>query len=339
MTWGQPELLPLVWLLLPIAAVVAAVTRQKRGRLARIAESSALARLAPHLNQSRIGLRTAIWLVAIGICLLSLARPQWGERWEEVRRTGLDVIVALDTSKSMLAQDLKPSRLEQAKWGLRDLAQRLRGDRIGLVSFAGSSFLQCPLTSDYGAFMMTLDDVFVGIIPRGGTAIADSLKTAIKNFDPDSPADQVIMLITDGEDHEGDPLSLLPELKKKGIRVLSIGIGSDEGDLIPVSEGRGNVGYLKDREGNVVKSTLQEDVLQRLALETGGAYVRAAPGDLGMERIVEEGFARLERSEADSRLRKAHKDRFAWFVGVALILLAIEAILSQGFPLRKGAAA
>lgn len=296
-----------------------------------------LSKLAPRSHLSRTRWKIACWLVALGLCMTALARPQWGERWEEVRRKGLDVIVALDTSKSMLAEDLKPSRLEQAKWGLRDLAQRLRGDRIGLVSFAGSSFLQCPLTTDYAAFMLTLDDVYVGIIPRGGTAIADSLQTAMKNFDPDSPADQAIILITDGEDHDGDPLSLLPELKKRNIRVYSIGIGSEEGELIPVRGENGRSGYLKDREGNVVKSTLREDVLQRLALETGGAYVRAAPGDLGMERIVEEGFATMQRADADTRLRKAYEDRFGWFVGTALILLGIEAFLGQRFPFRKGA--
>ncbi|NCD23515.1 MAG: VWA domain-containing protein, partial [Spartobacteria bacterium] len=256
-----------------------------------------------------------------------LARPQWGFRWEEVRRKGLDLVVALDTSRSMMASDIKPTRLQQAKWGIRDLLRNLRGDRVGLVPFAGSSILQCPLTIDYAAFAMTLDDVYSGIIPKGGTALEQALRTAIAAFPADRTADRVILLITDGEDHEGDPLALLPELKDKGIRVYTIGIGTLEGEMVPAGDNQG--GYFKDRQGQIVKTALKEDMLQKLALGTGGTYVRSAPGDTGLERVFNESIANLKRSEQENRTAKIYEERFVWPIAAALLLLAWEALLGD----------
>ena len=259
--------------------------------------------------------------------MLALARPQWGFRWEEVRRKGLDLMVVMDTSRSMMASDFKPSRLQQAKLGVRDLLRKLRGDRVGLVPFAGSSLLQCPLTIDYAAFAMTLDDLYAGIIPRGGTAIEQALRTASGAFPADGTADRVILLITDGEDHEGDPLALLPELKEQNIRVYTIGIGTLEGEMVPAADGQG--GYFKDRQGQIVKTALKEDVLQKLALGTGGTYVRSAPGDTGLERVFNESINSLKRSEQETRTAKIYEERFLWPIAAALLLLAWEALLSD----------
>ncbi len=334
MMWGTPERLVLLWALIPLAWLVLGLARRRQRGLALITDSSMLPRLVTSRTERRTFWRAILWLAAIGCLLLSLARPQWGEHWEEVHRRGLDVIIALDTSKSMLARDLKPNRLEQAKWGIRDLVQQLKGDRIGLIAFAGTSFLQCPLTVDYSAFMMSLDDTYIGIIPRGGTAITHALETASKSFDIESNADRVVLLITDGEDHEGDPADLLAELKEKNIRVFAIGVGSEEGELIPVKQRNGTVSFLKDREGNVVKTSLSEAPLERLALETGGAYVRAGAGDFGVEQIVEQGLANLKRIDSEGRRMRTFHDRYMWFVGAALLLLAIEAAIGPG-PLRR----
>ncbi len=321
--WGRPE-----WLWLLAAWAVAgwaafALLRRRSRRLAELADPALWPQLLPARDERRLRRKLALWVLAGALVAASLARPQWGTRWEEVRRRGLQIVVALDTSNSMLAVDLKPTRLQQAKWGVRDLVARLKGDRIALLAFAGASFLQCPMTIDYAAFLMTLEDLGAGIIPRGGTAIAQALRGAMDAFDYQSAGDRVVILVTDGEDHEGDVNSVLGDLKEKGIKVFAVGVGTPEGELIPAEKVAG--GFLKDRQGNVVKSELREETLARLAVATGGAYVRAAPGDFGLERIYEQGILPLRREAQESRMARMHEDRGAWFIGLALLLLAVEA--------------
>jgi len=324
--WGNPDWLPWLLLLLPIAGLLVALTRRRENRLRRLIAAELIPLLAPARDPRLIRRRNVLWFLAITSTAVALARPQWGFQWQEVKRRGLDIIIVLDTSRSMLAQDIKPDRLQQAKWGVRDLVGKLAGDRIGLVTFAGSSFLECPLTIDYAAFLMTLDDAYVGIIPKGGTAISQALRTAAEAFGGDSTADRAIVLITDGEDHEGAPLSLVDELKKQNIRVYAVGVGTAEGDLVPDESGSG---FLKDRSGNVVKTALREDVLGQLALQTGGTYVRSAPGDFGLDRVFDEGIARMKRDEQDSRMIKAYEDRFHWLLAAAMLCLTAEAALRR----------
>ena len=327
MKWGNVQLLVWLPLAIPLAWALFALLRRRRAALAQLVDPALLGVLAPAWNPARAKSRLVLRVLALALLVAALARPQWGFRWEEVRRKGIDLVVALDTSRSMMASDIKPTRLQQAKWGIRDLLRNLRGDRVGLVPFAGSSILQCPLTIDYAAFAMTLDDVYSGIIPKGGTAIEQALRTAVAAFPADRTADRVILLITDGEDHEGDPLALLPELKEKGIRVYTIGIGTLEGEMVPAGDGQG--GYFKDRQGQIVKTALKEDVLQKLALGTGGTYVRSAPGDTGLERVFNESIANLKRSEQENRTAKIYEERFVWPIAAALLLLAWEALLSD----------
>jgi Ca-activated chloride channel family protein len=327
MKWGAAQMFGALWLMIPLGLAVYFLLKQRRRRRESLAEAGVFMQLAPGWVPGRLRVRATLWLAAVLLALLALARPQWGFHLEEVKRRGLDIVVVLDTSRSMLAEDIKPNRLQQAKWGIRDLVGRLRGDRIGLVAFAGSSFLQCPLTIDYAAFLMTLEDVYAGIIPRGGTAITQALRTAMESFEKNPDADRAIVLITDGEDHEGNPVELVDELKRENIRVYSIGVGSTDGELIPQSGDQGGTGFLKDRQGRVVKTSLKEDVLQRIALSTGGAYVRSAPGDTGLEKIFEQGLATLKRDDGESKTVRIYEDRFAWLVGAALLLLLIEAAL------------
>ncbi|MBU0678338.1 MAG: VWA domain-containing protein [Verrucomicrobia bacterium] len=329
MKWADPDALQGLWKLILLAVVLYVGVRHRRRRLAKMADPRALAALAGNLHPTRYQHRQMLWFIAVALLFLSVARPQWGFKWQEVKRRGLDMIVVLDTSNSMLATDVKPNRLQRAKWGIKDVIQNLKGDRVGLVTFAGSAFLQCPLTIDYGAFLMNLEDVYAGIIPRGGTAISQALQKAIESFDDKTGADRVIVLITDGEDHEGDPRSLLPLLKEEKIKVYSVGVGSLEGDLIPQQDDGGRMGFLKNKNGEVVKSALQESALQDLALATGGSYVRSAPGDFGLDRLVEQGMANLQRDERESRMVKQYEDRFTWFIAAAMILLAVEAVWTE----------
>lgn len=328
MHWGNPIYLHLLWVWALAALLLWRLARWRQNRLHQLADASALARLAPDWRPERMQRRLLVWLAALLLIVLALARPQWGSRWEEVKRRGLDLLVALDTSRSMLAQDLKPTRLQQAKWGVRDLVHQLRGDRIGLVNFAGTSYLQCPLTIDYAAFLMTLDDALVGSVPRGGTAIAQALETALEAFRKQSEGERVLLLISDGEDHEGHPLALLDELRKEHIRIYAVGMGTTEGELLPAPAGQ--AGFQKDEQGRVIKSSLQEDTLSKLALETGGAYVRAVPGDTGLERLFNEHIKPLARQEGEARLLKVYEDRAGWFLAGALLLLVVEA----GWSLR-----
>ena len=327
MKWGNVQLLYWLPLAIPLAWALFALPRRRRAALAQLVDPALLGVLAPAWNPARAQSRLVLRVLALALLVLALARPQWGFHWEDVHRKGLDLLVVLDTSRSMMASDIKPTRLQQAKWGIRDLLRHLRGDRVGLVPFAGSSILQCPLTIDYAAFAMTLDDVYSGIIPKGGTALEQALRTAIDSFPKDGAADRVVLLVTDGEDHEGDPLKLLPELKEKNIRVYTIGIGTLAGEMVPGADGQG--AYFKDRQGQIVKTALKEAVLQKLALGTGGTYVRSAPGDTGLERVFNESINNLKRSEQETRTAKIYEERFVWAIAAALLLLAWEALLSD----------
>lgn len=328
MKWGHPDTLIWLWLMAPLAWFLFRRIRRRENLLGQLIDRNLWPHVIPGRNQSAIRRRQTLWLIALALCILALARPQWGFSWMEVSRKGLDVMVVLDTSNSMLAEDIKPNRLKQAKWGIQDLVKILNGDRIGLLCFAGGNFLQCPLTIDYAAFLMMLNDVYAGMIPRGGTAITPALQKAMESFDFTSSADKAIVLITDGEDHEGNPTSLLNTLKEKNIRVYSIGVGTRDGELIPSIDDQ-QQGYLKDRQGRVVKTALQEAPLRELALGTGGIYVRSAPGDFGFDRIVRDGLSKLTKDEQESRMVKAYEDRFMWLVGAALILLIAEALTTE----------
>ncbi len=327
MKFGSPEFINWLWLLLPLVVVVIIQHRRRVARLAELISSAVWETVIPGHKRKGTRSRTILRLLALFCIGLALTRPQWGFKWEEVRQRGLDIVLVLDTSKSMLAADIKPSRLQQAKWAARDFVRHLKGDRIGLVAFAGSSFLQCPVTIDYAAFTMMLDDLYAGIIPRGGTAIGQALKTATESFDETSEADRIIILITDGEDHEGDPVEMAQTLKNKNIRLYSIGVGTAEGELIPAGDGGG---YLKDEQGRIVKSALNETLLEKLASTTGGFYVRSAPGDFGFDRIYKLGIAGLQRDEQETRLAKVYEERFVWFAGAALLLLLTEALIVTG---------
>jgi Ca-activated chloride channel family protein len=324
MRFGSPEFFKWLLLILPLIVVLIILHRQRSKRLNQLISSTVWDTVLPGHSPKRSRRRTVLRVLALLCIGLALTRPQWGYKMEEVRHRGLDILVVLDTSKSMLATDIRPNRLQQAKWAVRDFVRHLKGDRIGLIAFAGSSFLQCPVTVDYAAFTMMLDDLYAGIIPRGGTAIAQALDTAADSFDRSTDADKVIILITDGEDHEGDPLKMAAQLQDEKIRLYSIGVGTPEGELIPAENG----GYVKDNQGRVVKSTINETLLEQLARETGGFYVRSAPGDFGLDRIYRLGISGLQREEQETRLAKVYEERFGWFAGGALLLLLLESLIA-----------
>jgi Ca-activated chloride channel family protein len=233
----------------------------------------------------------------------------------------------------MRADDFKPSRLQRAKWGVEEMVKTLKGDRIGLVAFAGQGVLQCPFTLDYGAFMMHMQDLFPGIVPIGGTNLEKALETAMSSFEETSDADNVILLITDGENHTGSLDNILSELDKKKIRVFAVGVGTPEGSLIPLDDDTN--AYLKNRQEEVVKSTLDEKPLRRLTSSTGGLYIRATPVNFGVDEIINEGLAPLKRAQLDSQQVKEMEDRYQIFLGVGLLLLFLERFARIPLLFRK----
>jgi Ca-activated chloride channel family protein len=293
----------------------------RKAALEKFCQRELLDELLSGMDYKRRILKDALVVLAAAFMLFALMRPQWGFHWEEVKRKGVDILIALDTSKSMLAEDVKPSRFERSKLAIRDLVRNLKGDRIGLIAFSGSAFLQCPLTLDYGGFLLSLDNTGIDTIPKGGTSITSAIREAIRSYEGAQKKYKVLVIITDGEDHVGDPLQAAEEAKKEGIRIFCIGIGTREGELIPVTDESGQKAFLKDIRGNVVKSRLDETVLQKIAINTGGVYVRATNAEFGLDLIYREKISRMEKRELESKMNKHYEERFQIFLWLALVAL------------------
>ncbi len=327
--WAYPD--RWVWLL-AVPALIGFLFWARR-RLRRDMERFAGQGLLAHLTDSVLWQRRVMRavLLVIGLCsvLLALVGPQWGFEWEEVKRRGVDILIAIDVSKSMLAEDVKPNRLERAKLAVRELVPMLQGDRIGLVLFSGSSFVQCPLTADYGAFLMILDEANPDLIPRGGTALADAVRTSLAAFEAASTGDKALVLITDGEDHEGDALAAVRDAVKAGARIFCVGMGTPEGELIPITDAAGGRTFLKDRQGRTVKSRLDETTLAQMAQETGGSYVRATPTSLGLDLLYRDRISKLSPSETEDTLRQRYQHRFQWPLAFGWLLLMLEMLFSD----------
>ena len=319
------------WLALgPVLVVFLAwAYRARRRALTRFAAQPLAERLTRNVRPVVRRWKAGLLVVGILLLVLALAQPRWDYEWRQVKRKGVDVFVLLDVSKSMLTEDVRPNRLTQAKFAVEDLLTKLQGDRVGLIAFAGTAFVQCPLTVDYEAFRLALREADPHVIPRGGTAIAVALRTAVKAFEAGEGHDRAVVIITDGESTEGDAVAAAEEAAKTGARIYAIGVGSVEGELIPVREEGKGMEFLKDREGKVIKSRLDEETLQQLALKTQGIYVRSAAGDFGMETVYEKGIAQLQRTAHEERLQKKFYERFQWPLGVGLVLLAIEMFVSD----------
>ena len=329
MQFGNPTSFWLLGLAPVLAVFLVWAFRARRRALARFASQPLLQRLAESVRPVARRWKAVLIVMAMTLAASALTQPRWGFEWREVKHKGVDVFVLLDVSKSMLTEDVRPNRLTQAKYAVQDLLEKLRGDRIGLVAFAGTAFVQCPLTVDYEAFHLTLKDADTRIIPRGGTAIGTAIRTVLKAFEAGEGRDRAIVLITDGEETESDALAAADEAAKAGVKIYAIGVGTAEGELIPVREDGKPMEFLKDREGKVVKSQLDEETLKQLALKTGGIYVRSAAGDFGIDTIYEKGIAQLQRKEYEARLQKRYFERFQWPLGIAFALLVVEAFASD----------
>lgn len=295
----------------------------------RFAQKNMIEGIAPSLSLARKISKAVLIATALILCIFSLARPQWGFEWQEIKRAGLDVLIAIDVSKSMLARDMKPNRLERSKYAVKDLIKKLNGDRIGLVAFAGTAFLQCPLTIDYNGFLLAMDDLNTETIPRPGTSVSSAIKEAIDIFKGPEKKFKVLILITDGEELEGDAMDLANKAAQAGIKIYSVGVGTAEGDLIPAIDEHGERAYLADKHGQVIKTRLNEDLLKKIAVATGGSYVHAMPGDFGLTLLYDKSISKLEKRDIEAKMKKHYQERYQIFLGIAAALLLLEPLLSE----------
>jgi Ca-activated chloride channel homolog len=322
----------LFWLLLILPAMFFLfwfTNRQKQKLLAHFISARLLPVLTMGISPARQKLRFAFLILAVAFLIVALARPQYGFDLEEVSQNGLDIVVAIDTSKSMLTTDIAPDRLERAKLAALELMQRAGTDRMGLVAFAGDAFLECPLTIDNTAFQQSAQALNVNSIPQGGTAIAEAINTALMAF-KEKGHHKALVLLTDGEDNDSESgaLAAAQNAAKDGLKIFTIGIGTAAGDLIRVTDANGNSDYVRDEQGNVVKSHLNENLLQQIAGATGGFYLPLRGADT-MDTLYERGLEPLPKSESSEKLIRRYHEQFQWPLGTAILLLLAEIFLPE----------
>ena len=315
--------------LLPILLGVFLLYRRWRRRaLNNFGDESLVKRMMPEVAFSRPGWKFSLYLLAVASLIMGLANPQIGTVTEEGERKGADLMILLDVSNSMMAGDLPPNRLENAKRGISRLIDQLRSDRIGIIVFAGESYVQLPITSDYAAAKLFLNHISTDMVPTQGTAIGTAIDMAMKTFDQVSGTSKAMIVMTDGENHEDDAVAAAQRAQSAGVVVHVIGLGSPEGAPVPRFEGGNPVGFIKDEEGKTVVSKLNESMCQEIAAAAGGMYVRASTGGSGLEVVMEQ-VDKMEKKAVDVRLFKSYEDRFQLFVGVALLLLLVEFFISN----------
>jgi len=323
MTLARPELLALLWLL-PLALwVLWRGERRRRQRLALVIGRNAAAS-GVDLRPARTVVKVTLLILTLAVLIIALARPRWGFAWTDVKRHGSDIIIAVDVSQSMLAQDVNPSRIERAKHEILDLLPVLKGDRIGLVAFAGDAFVECPLTEDYAAMRMFVGFLGPDLIPLQGTDLKGAINTSMKALFDGSPGGtegRAIILITDGEDQEPDAEKAAAAAKDKGVKIYALGIGTPDGAPIPDPNG----GFKKDAAGNMVVTRPNEKALSRLAASSGGVFARSEAGGGDLERIYVSGIRQqVAQREYQATREKLWFERFQWFVGLAILLLVAE---------------
>lgn len=338
----NPPALNWLWLVAALA-VVATLALRRRARALRVfADHPLLAQIAPRASVTRPALRAALALGGLVFLVLAIMDPRWGAEVEEVKRRGAEVFLVVDVSRSMTAQDATPNRLERARQFCEDVVDAVAGDRVGLIEFAGTAALRTPLTLNYGAFRMQLQDLKPLSGARGGTALANAIDLAVKSFPPTAATSRAILVLSDGENLEGgaSPVDAAREaLEKHGVHVYTIGIGDPrEGARIPVTQRGGAVQYLV-HDNQEVWSRMDEGTLREIATAGGGAYIPAQTGQVNIARAYEETIGQLERQEFDSATVTRRTPRFQWFAGLAFALLLGSTVLPDRSTARKEALA
>ena len=312
-------------LLIPVFFVIQVVVLKLRKRkIRKFGDEELVEQLMPSYSRAKVWLRLSLFSLAFLFFSLGMARPQIGAVLKEHTARGAEVMIVLDVSNSMLAEDYSPNRLERAKLAISRVVDKLRDDRIGLVVFAGNSFVQLPITTDYVSAKMFLNSISTGSVPIQGTAMGEAISTALRSFSAQSDKSRAIIVITDGENHEDDPVAAAEQAASMGVRVFTIGVGSPQGTMIPLEDG----GYLEDREGNPVVTRLDDKILQDVAAAGKGLYIHAGNREFGLEPIINE-IARMDDEEYNSIVFEEYDELYMYFLAVALFFLLIEMLVGD----------
>jgi len=338
MKFSHPYLLFLLWGAIPLLGIMVYGIQRHKKILARFAHSAVYPYILPGFSYTRKWIKSVLVVTAFSLALIALAEPKAGFRWEKTTQKGVDIMIALDCSRSMLAQDVSPTRLTRAKREIIDLTRLLHSDRAGLIAFAGQALLQCPLTLDYQAFQIFLDALTPDYLPVGGTDLTEALTTCYKGFEPESDTEKAIILITDGEDTAGEEaalMELVQKFAKEKIRIFAIGVGDPAGAPIPRKGG----GFERDGNGDIILSRVDETMLKKITAMTQGRYVRSVAGDMDLELIYSKDILNtMERKQLTQGKKKVWEQRFQWFLLPAVLLLIAAQILPDWQASKKGTA-
>ena len=321
--FAQAQYLFLLLLIPFFFLIQALVLRLRRRRIRKFGDEKLVRELMPSYAKAKVWVRLTLFSVAFFFFVIGLSRPQIGAKLKEHETKGAEIMIALDVSNSMLAEDYSPNRLERAKLAISRLVDKLRDDRIGLIVFAGNSFVQLPITTDYVSAKMFMNSISTESVPVQGTAIGEAINTAIRSFSSQSEKSRAIIVITDGENHEDDPVAAAKQAAEMGVRVFTIGVGSPEGKPIPM-DGE----LLKDKDGNIVVSRLDESVLQEVAQAGNGVYVRAGNSEFGLNPIIED-IRRMEDEKYSSIVFEEYDEQFMYFLAIALFFFVIEMLVGD----------
>ena len=320
------------WALLLVPLLLLLFARAEKRAALRL-RSFVSARLLPNLartvDRGRRKFRFALTLLGVVLAITALAKPQWGYTYQDVKRKGLDLIFAVDTSRSMLSNDVAPSRIQRVKLAAQDLLSELQGDRVGLVAFAGRAFLQAPLTIDYDAAVEAINDLDTNTIPEGGTNISAAIDLAVQTYGKSAIGNRALIIFTDGEELSGDAVKTAKTAADAGVRIFTVGVGTPEGSLIPITTDGGGTGFVRDDNGQVVKSKLDEKRLKEIAETTGGFYIHLEDGPRTMKQLFDDGLAKMQSGEIDERLSRQPIERYQWPLGAALLVFGAAFLLRE----------
>jgi len=326
--FSHPEYLYTLALIMLFAILFTGVMLSRKKCLQRFGDMELVNRLMPDASTRKPVLKFVLMMIAFMFVVLGVAGPKFGTKLQETKRIGSEIIIALDVSNSMMAEDLQPNRLERAKQAVSRLIDRLGENKIGLIVFAGEAYTQLPITTDYVSAKMFLSTISPDIVPVQGTAIGAAINLSVSSFPPASEAGKAIIVITDGENHEDNPVHAAEEAAKRGINVYTIGVGSTQGTPIPVRTASGQRDFMKDRAGNTVMTRLDEKTLQETAMAGNGIYVRATMSNMGLNNVFDE-INKLEKTEYEAKIYSDFAEMFQWPFGVALLFLLVELLISN----------
>lgn len=335
MQFIHPEWFYGFWMIAALILFFIWSDQRKRKLFERFGEWQMIKMLTPTHSSTKEWIKKALLIFVLSLLVFTLTQPQWGEEKKQLQRKGLDIMFLVDTSLSMLAEDVVPSRIDKAKLEMKTLLNQLKGDRIGIVTFAGSGFIQSPLTLDYDAFLLFANAIQVGYIPDPGTSLSEAIRIALKAFPKKKAKNQVMLMISDGEHHEGDVESAIKQANEAQVRIYTIGTGTKEGAPIPLRSAEGKIsGYKKDKAGEIVITKLNEDLLSRIAKETGGLYFPATPGSREIDYVYQH-VQNLEKQDFKQQIIVERENHFQIFLVFTIVFLTLEMLIDEIKKERK----